>query len=334
MNTIKPDEQNVRNRSSLIIGILAGLGYGLFTRLAFGMDANQTIVSTLSWGFLTFMPLGVGALTVFFGPQELRTSYRYAALTPWLTSLVFLVIVSALAFEAIICLMMAAPLFAVMTSIGGVVTCWILRQVEKFGKGKRQGEFVFLAAIVLAPYLITPLENQMTVEDAIRKVDNQIVINTSVETVWQNIIRVPEITPAEHHFSLFHVFGVPKPVEATLSQEGIGGVRHASFEQGLVFVETITNWRDQEMLRFTINPDTQADLPAPFNAIGGAYFDVIDGTYVIEPVNDNQVILHLSSTHRLSTRLNAYGTIWTDFIMSDLQNYILQVIKERAEKTG
>jgi hypothetical protein len=33
----------------------------------------------------------------------------------------------------------------------------------------------------------------------------------------------------------------------------------------------------------------------------------------------HQVLLHLSSKHRLSTRFNAYGGLWTDFIMSDLQ---------------
>jgi hypothetical protein len=43
------------------------------------------------------------------------------------------------------------------------------------------------------------------------------------------------------------------------------------------------------------------------------------------------VLLHLSSKHRLSTRFNAYGGLWTDFIMSDLQSDILRIVQARAE---
>ena len=38
--------------------------------------------------------------------------------------------------------------------------------------------------------------------------------------------------------------GLPRPVEATLTGEGVGAIRHASFESGLVFVETVTEWQD------------------------------------------------------------------------------------------
>jgi hypothetical protein len=33
----------------------------------------------------------------------------------------------------------------------------------------------------------------------------------------------------------------------------------------------------------------------------------------------------------LSTRFNFYSSLWTDFIMSDTQQYILEVIKRRCE---
>ena len=60
-------------------------------------------------------------------------------------------------------------------------------------------------------------------------------------------------------------------------------------------------------------------------------FDVIDGAYTIEPLTDGRVLLHLSSHHRLSTRFNVYGGAWTDYVMRDLQNYILRIIKARCE---
>ena len=57
----------------------------------------------------------------------------------------------------------------------------------------------------------------------------------------------------------------------------------------------------------------------------------LSGAYSIEPRPDGGVVLHLSSEHRLSTTFNRYAGLWTDFIMSDTQQYILRIIKHRAE---
>jgi hypothetical protein len=43
------------------------------------------------------------------------------------------------------------------------------------------------------------------------------------------------------------------------------------------------------------------------------------------------VILHLASTHRLSTRFNVYAGLWTDLIMRNVQEYILEILKRRCE---
>jgi hypothetical protein len=66
--------------------------------------------------------------------------------------------------------------------------------------------------------------------------------------------------------------------------------------------------------------------------VGGRYFDVLRGTYWIEPLSDNTVVLHLSSTYRLSTRFNFYAGLWASFLMRDIQNTILAVIKQRCEQ--
>jgi hypothetical protein len=35
---------------------------------------------------------------------------------------------------------------------------------------------------------------------------------------------------------------------------------------------------------------------------------------------------------RLSTRFNGYAGFWTDFIMRDTQQYILEIIRDRCEE--
>jgi uncharacterized ferritin-like protein (DUF455 family) len=66
--------------------------------------------------------------------------------------------------------------------------------------------------------------------------------------------------------------------------------------------------------------------------VGGAYFDVLDGTYELEPLADNRYRLHLYSHFKLATSFNFYASWWAGWIMKDIQNNILQVIKRRAEQ--
>jgi hypothetical protein len=113
----------------------------------------------------------------------------------------------------------------------------------------------------------------------------------------------------------------------------VGGVRHASFEGGVVFVETIHAWGPERHLAFAIDADPDS-IPAraldEHVTVGGPYFDVLEGDYRIAPLPGGRVRLHLESRHRLSTRFNAYAGLWTDFILEDTQRYILEALRRRC----
>jgi hypothetical protein len=122
-------------------------------------------------------------------------------------------------------------------------------------------------------------------------------------------------------------------VAATLSHEGIGGVRQASFTGGLVFTETVNRWEPEQDLRFSIHANTDSIPPATLDehvTVGGAFFDVLDGEYRLEQRPDG-VLLHLSSRERLSTHFNPYAGRWTDAVMKAIQEQILAVIRNRCE---
>ena len=163
---------------------------------------------------------------------------------------------------------------------------------------------------------------------------NAIEIQADAHTIWRHIERVRMIEPHEQRVTWTQRMGFPQPLEATLSHEGVGGVRRASFAGDVVFWETVTDWQPDRRLSFTIKADTER-IPAKtldeHVTIGGPYFDVLNGTYEIEVLEPRRAILHLSSQHRLSTHFNFYAARWADFIMSDVQENILQVIKHRCE---
>jgi hypothetical protein len=95
----------------------------------------------------------------------------------------------------------------------------------------------------------------------------------------------------------------------------------------------VNEWQPGQDLRFSIRANTD-QIPATtldeHVTIGGAYFDVLDGEYRLEPRPDG-VLLHLTSRERLSTHVNAYAGAWTDGVMRGIQEQILEVIRTRCE---
>ena len=116
--------------------------------------------------------------------------------------------------------------------------------------------------------------------------------------------------------------------------EGVGGIRYARYENDLAFAEPVTVWEPNRKLGFDIKIVEPERLPMPLNGIGGPAFDLLRGEFFIEPLADGQIRLRLRSEHRLTTRFNQYGSLWTRFFLNDFQAYILGVIKARAEQAA
>jgi hypothetical protein len=198
----------------------------------------------------------------------------------------------------------------------------------------RQAKNITVACVMVLPLFTAGWENQAFYELDLRRVENVIDIQAPPEVVWRNIERVRAISTNELPDSWTRKIGFPDPVEATLSHEGVGGVRNASFTGGVLFIETIDQWEPQRRLAFTIA--ARADqIPATtldeHVRVGGPYFDVLRGEYRLEPLGNGATRLHLSSRHRVSTDFNWYAHLWTDAIMSDLQSRILIVVQRRCE---
>jgi uncharacterized protein YndB with AHSA1/START domain len=188
--------------------------------------------------------------------------------------------------------------------------------------------------MALLPFIAAPIEQLKESAREVRHVRNSVEIRASPRRVWREIQSVPRIQEREHRKSWMHRMGFPRPVEAVLDGNGVGSVRMARFERGLVFEERVTEWEEPRHLAFTIRADTANIPPDTLDehvTIGGPYFDVLSGRYEIEPLGEGGVVLHLSSSQRLSTRFNWYASLWTERVMSELQTYILEIVKQRAE---
>lgn len=322
--------KSLSSRQLQYIGGGLGVGYGLLARFVFGFGhgtSDSFAVMTLS--FLVGVPITLGFITVWCGEYRARFGWGRRVLMPWLASVTFLGCCLLLMWEGVICIVLLLPLILVLSSVGGLLAGII----QQLFKSKRSKNYC-VGVVALLPFAAAPIEHLRSEAREIRTVENQIDIHADRATVWRNIRSVPRIRDEENRANFSHWLGFPRPVEARLEGSGVGAVRYASFERGVLFIETITEWRDEDRLVFSIKADTQHIPPTTFDehvTVGGPYFDVLEGTYQLEDLGAGVIRLHLSSRQRLSTGFNAYTHLWTEYLMSDLQGYILQIIKRRCE---
>lgn len=313
---------------STLASLLLAVGYGVLLRYMFHNEPSGAVMVTLSLAFLLLGPLAMGALAVWFAPMTVRMTWSSVLGIGALACLLWLVVVLLLAWDVAICIAMALPIVLPMTLLGSTIVCILARR----GVARQQLHGSILGLLLLAPYVVGPLEQRFPSATTIERVETVITINANAETVWRNIIRVPPIQPQERTLRLYHLAGFPWPEEAAMPVEGMGEVRYARYENGLAFAEPVTAWEPYHTFSFDIQIVEPEKLPMPFNGIGGPYFNLLRGQFIIEKLRDNEIQLHLISEHRLTTRFNSYGARWTRFFLNDFQAYILGVVKARAEQ--
>ena len=317
------------NSLSLLTGVVIGALYGLTCQFSLKTESLKDIFGIMTLGFVFVLPVCLGAITIYFAPDSARSSWTYRIFMPWATASLCLLLALITGLEGTICLIMAIPIYLPLASLGGIIAGIFFSVVDS----NRMNSFA-LGALLFTPFIVSGIEERYPLDDVTKQVNTSILINNSPSNVWRQITRIPKITEPQNSF--FYVMGFPKPVEATLSHEGIGGIREAKFEKGLMFLETITEWDNEKKLTFSIKSEP-ANTPLTtldsHVVVGGRYFDTLLGEYEIEKINENQVRLHLFSRYRLSTRFNFYAEIWSDFLMRDIQENILNVIKSRSENS-
>lgn len=309
------------NRKGLIVGLVTGLIYGLALRF---LGGHKSLLTLMSISFMTIGPLVIGYVTISTMNDTnigIRPTILWSSLALFLGCLATFL----LHMEGLICIGMYLPMGLIVSAFGGLLA-----------RANRNRDRKLNLAILVLPFATHIFESNMTFESRQHQVHNSISIQGSPSKVWDEIKSVKTISRQELPNSWVHYLGFPRPLDAEIDVEQAGGVRTARFERGLVFVETVDQWKPNEVLSFRIDVDPKDIPPTALDehvTIGGPFFDVLHGTYRIETNSDGSVTLKLESNFRLSTHFNFYASFWTDLIMHQIQSDILSVIKQRVEKS-
>ena len=316
-----------RNRYHYLLSIFVPVVFG--TGMLYVMDVLEAwkLLGVMSIAFLFFVPFGMGFLNVWVATYEQSQRRNFAIFMPWVSMLFFLLVTTLTEMEGWGCWLMAFPLFMLASSLGGLTG----RRMRRRGDERNK---TYVSLVLLMPLFISPIECWIGNIPGRYKAYTYIDIQAPKNRIWPLVTRVSDISPEENRAGITRWLLFPQPVRAELDKEGTGGFRKAIFTGGLVFDETVEAYRHEEFMRFTIKANPY-DIPSTTMdehiVIGGQFFDVLNGTYELEQLNGSTCRLHLYSHFKLSTTFNWYASIWAGWIMEDIQDNILQVIRRRAE---
>ncbi|GJM34281.1 MAG: hypothetical protein DHS20C18_32820 [Saprospiraceae bacterium] len=313
---------------NIILAIGIPILFALLMRFVFDENLNNNLMVVMSTSFLVGLPVLMGFLTIWLWKdtkvlQSKILQFVYAGIP----IICFFLITLVLAIEGWACWLMMLPAFLILSGIGGLIGGNL--------KNKRNNK-LYASVLILLPFILGPIEHQLTPPKTIYRVITSIEIKGAAETIWDNVTRVRTIADAEDHSRYTKWLGLPRPIKAELDFNGVGAHRKAIFDKGLVFDEDVTEYEDLKRMKFTITANPY-DIPSTTMdkhiVIGGDYFDVLTGEYRLISLADHHYRLELDSEFVLSTTFNYYAGFWAKLIMKDIQVNILRVIRERVNPT-
>jgi len=311
------------------IGIILGVLYGLSLRWLWEVEALRDVGGLVTVSFMFFVPFVIGFIRIHF-ECKVRPSLSVGSMITisWQPIFFFLLATVVTLLEGSICVAMALPAFMFFSSLGGIAAGYINRYIAS----KRNAT---LMSVVILPILIAPIEVNFLNLTKTYTVENSITIYASPRMVWKQLGEVELIQPDELDITLTSLIGVPRPIKASMSSDGVGSVRTSEWEKGVIFREVITSWEPNKRMTysFDIDPETIPDHALDKHVkLGGEYFSPLNGGYYLSEDSAGNTVLTLKTRLIDNTNFGVYSRIWGELIFRDFHNSLLRLMKSRSEK--
>lgn len=297
----------------LLAGLLTGIGiYGI------GQYGLALFI-------LTPIFIGAGSTILYGYKTTFITTKRDAVKIGFAALGIFTLVLLACAIEGIICIAMAAPFGLLFTWIGTLLGYYVIN------KKNVNSLSVFLVLLLCVP-LVSFVEKDLT--PASHTVITSVEIDAPIETVWANVVEFPKLNePTEFLFKA----GIAYPISARIEGEGVGAIRHCTFNTGS-FVEPITTWDAPNLLQFDV-----VEQPAPMKELSfwdvdaphlHDYFVSKRGQFKLVSVSRNKTLLEGTTVYYHNIRPVVYWQLWSNNIVHKIHERVLNHIKEISERAS
>jgi uncharacterized membrane protein YhaH (DUF805 family) len=300
-------------------GACAGMG---LTILAVAMSA--LLFGVYGTGLFVVSPLIIGAVTAYIGNRRSDIGGRATwALVKSAAALGGLALL-ALALEGLICILVIAPLWLLISAIGGLIGRAIARATHR--PPHSTSAALALIPLVYALEAIFPasvtFENQVSID-----------INAPRAAVWRSMTAMGHI---EEPPGLLFRLGLAHPLSGKMVGEGVGAERHGEFSTG-VAVERITEWTPDHRLAFVVLNDvpTVREL-SPYHRVHAphvvGYFTTTVASFELEDSGARMTRLALRSTHVLRLEPTLYWLPLVNWVVEENKARVLRHIRLLAER--
>lgn len=308
------------------IGILFGALYGLGFRMLCekeSLNGIYDLYDIYSVTFIWIVPIVVGIIPILFAREEILKSKSKQFTFPFLSVLLFFLFALSSGLEDWLCILIIAFPFLFSAGIVGLL-------LSGYIKNRKSNK---LYSIILLPLILNPLETYLPNNEEVYSVQSEIVIDAKKETIWNNLIEVPEIREDEYNYGFYNTIGVPRPVKSEL--EIIDGIEYriGYFTEGLKLYETISEIDTFDFVNFKINIDKSElrNTPTDRHLLKSDYFKFKNISYSLRETNDGKTKLTLNCDYVLDSKMNFYANFWAKRIIKDFEEKLLDVLKEKIE---
>ncbi len=299
---VLPDAAGVR----FALGVAAALAFGL-SGYAFAM-ARPTWAGgmlpareLIGMGLFVGVPFGMGFWSgwiVSVGRPGGPGLAIQCAATSGVASLIVLI---ALSFEGVACIVMAAPLLLPVAVVGAWIGWRCTRTEELRMPGAALG-------LLLAPLLLAK-DARDPADPAPIEVVSTVIIHAPPEVVWRNVVSFPPIdAPPAAVFAI-----VAMPLEARIEGHDPGATRRCIFTIG-EFEEPILVWDEPRELSFGVRR-------APEEI--SRFVEVERGQFLLSANADGTTTLRGTTWCRLRVHPSAYWTPWAESLLHAIHLRVL-----------
>jgi hypothetical protein len=308
------------------LGIFLGAAYGYSYRMLCGAEGIGESYSIHSLSFIWLLPLAISVIPLVFARKEMRESGWKAFAFPFFSILLFLLLALSSGMEDWLCTLIITIPFLLVAGAVGLLTLPLLQRLPS----------PVFYSITLLPLILNPLESLIPNPTEHFRVETSLLIHASRQTVWKNLVEVPEILEEEYGKGLLNFIGVPRPIKSELHK--IGGIEYriGYFSEGLKLYETISRIDTAHFVEFHIHMSQSElrDVPTDRDLLNSGYFHFENIAYRLKEAGDGKTELILSCTYNMNSKMNGYANFWASNIIKDFETRLLASLKLKIEKAS
>jgi hypothetical protein len=300
---------------ALVVPVTAALAY-----------LSAQYLGKYGWGLFVGLPFFVGLASVLlYGYREPRS---FGACVTVAVAAVGILGVGLFLFaiEGAICILMAAPIGAVLAFVGASIG-WAIQMQTRASDTSA----TYLALSLAMPLLLLADASQPEQPPEYR-VETSIDIDAPRERVWNEVVAFSELPPPTE---IVFRAGIAYPMRAEIDGRGVGAIRRCVFSTG-AFVEPIEVWDEPRRLEFSVasEPRAMTELmpwPGADPPHVSDYFVSRRGRFDLVALEGDRTRLVGTTWYTHKIWPSAYWRVYSDRLLHKIHRRVLDHIRAQAE---